>query len=273
LNALRILLPVLALTVTMGCGRRADKTALVQPDAYKSYVRANQALISQPPRTDDAIALLESMLKDDPGNAMNHYGLAACFARQGNWDKVQQYLDSGNAAPRCRHYIWEGPYRPTPLYAAIRSSTDLMKQGGAAMDPNRAAAMFESVRGAGAKLMESGEPHETLGFLVGLSLWLRGQKWAEVSYRRAGRASEADEARRLFDAVTTWGKDAKSRLKALQPRILAASMKYFAQQQAVAYIDGKEPETADIPRLQALRRETEDIEGSVLSEVLPRMPR
>lgn len=262
-----------ALIVGWGCGR-SDPGALsvVNHKAYKAYVSAATDLTAQPPRVDSAVKAIEDLKKQDPDNAMNHYALACCYAKQGDWDRVQKALDEGNAAKRCIHYVWQGPFHPFPMYAQIRAFTNDAKSASGQLGPEKSAKLFDTVREMGTKMFTA-EPRDTIAVLVGMSLRLRGDRWAETAYRRMGNSAKADEAARRFEEDTTWGKAAKARLDALAPQIGAAAEKEFTRQEIADYLNGKEPLPQDVGKLEALDRDTDKIERPVVEEVLKTVPK
>ena len=58
----------------------------------------------------DAAEFLDSFRAGEPGNALNHYLLAAAYARRGGWAAATAAMQDGNRAPHCLNYADPLPF-------------------------------------------------------------------------------------------------------------------------------------------------------------------
>lgn len=266
-------LAITMLVLSTGCAHKPNASLpVVSPNAYRAYTSACRDLIAQPPNAESAITTLEPLTRQDADNAMNHYALACCYAKQGDWDRVQQSLDSGNASKRCVHYVWEGPLRPLPMYMRFRQLAQDCKQAGDTIGSDKAVGLYESIRDMGARILRSAEPRATLSVAMGINLRSHGNLYAAAVYRSVGRSTEADRAEQAANADNSWMKSVSGQLQELDSQLVPLTLRTLTREEAIAYLDGKEPEPRDIQKLEALDREAGSTIGLVIDQLVRTAP-
>jgi hypothetical protein len=206
---------ILCLLPTAGCHRggvaAADRSRAVNPAFAAVYVEACRDLTERSLNSDQAIRRLKPLRKQDPGNGMTPFLLAAAYARKQDWVSVTRELRAGNLAPRCILYLKStGPFE---LYAVYCSRLRQLARDGAAAAPGlgvaRGAVLLQSLRKM-AKKVAAAEPQGLIPLVTGAAIRNIVDKPLVALYEKAGRTAEAARARRLREADSQWMQKART---------------------------------------------------------------
>jgi hypothetical protein len=199
-----------------GCHRgglsAADRSRAVNPVFAAAYVEVcTRDLTERRLNPDHAIKTLSPLRKQDPGNAMTSFLLAAAYARKQNWASVARELQAGNKAPSCVQYLKStGPFE---LTAACFPRLRQLARDGAAAAPGlgvaRGAALLQSLRKM-AKKVAASEPQGLVPMVSGAAIRAIVDKPLVALYEKAGRTAEAAHARRVQEADSQWSQKARS---------------------------------------------------------------
>lgn len=187
----------------------ADRSQAVNPAFATAYYAACADLAERRLNPDRAIKTLSPLRKQDPGNAMTPFVLAAAYARKQDWTSVMRELRAGNRAPQCIQYLKStGPFEFDALYM---SRVRQLARDGAAAAPGlgvaRGSALLQSLRKM-AKRVAASEPRGLAALATGAAIRSIVDKPLVALYEQAGRTAEAAHARKVRETDSQWMKSA-----------------------------------------------------------------
>jgi hypothetical protein len=206
---------IFGLLPAAGCHRggvaAADRSRAVNPAFATAYVQACRNLTELNLNPDQAIRTLNPLRKQDTGNAMTPFLLAAAYARKQDWANVTRELGAGNKAPLCVQYLKStGPFE---LNAAYFLTLNQLARDAAAAAPGlgvaRGAALLQSLRKM-AKKVAASEPQGLIPVVSGTKIRIIVDKPLVALYEKAGRTAEAQHARTVQEADKQWKQQAQS---------------------------------------------------------------
>jgi hypothetical protein len=260
------------LVLLAGCSRNAPPPA-VNSEMARSYETASKALTPNQQNTDEAVKTLAGARSKDPDNAMTAYLFAAALAKRKDWEGVSREIKAGNQAPHSVYYVDDSPFRVMRGLSTIRDLTRAVAAAAPALGVDKGADLLREVRAMGKKIAGT-EPAGVVPVTGGGVVRQVADKALVSLYEKAGRASDADLARRLLSADKAWLDQVLAGAKAIEAKTDPSTLirKHFTQEEWREYDNSRKVTPPVKAKLDAIKAEIDAIERPFAQKHLKSMP-
>ena len=239
--------------------------------------RKSSALLKADAAPDKAIGSFTELGKQDQGNALNSYYLAAAYAKKGAWTDVTRALEAGNDAPYCVVYQREDAMLDiAPNLSALRDLTRDCAAAAQTMSGDRGETLLLDARKMGTRIAGA-EPKMLINVLVGVALHSIADRNLAQLYSGKGRTKDAEAAQQRMDTERAWAQSPETKAVVGGSVDTGQNDSLFAKygltaKEVTAAMAGKSQPAATKKKLKALNVELLAREKTHAEELLKTMP-
>jgi hypothetical protein len=256
-------------------GYSSGQNDAVDATMAEAYKKAYEPLLAKP---DQAVATLAGLKKQDWGNALPSYLLAAAYARKGDWPGCLKQLREGNAAPRCVYYVTEeGLLRRFDGYTTLRRLAIDCAGAAPRLGLEKAPEILTEVERMG-KRVANGLPKDPATVMAGVSIRGIAQGALVDLYDSLQRRADSDRARARRAMLRQWSeRTAKTFAEAMDPKGILHPETLLRKhrltpQEVRDYMSGQKRSAKTKQKLMEMTREVEKLQQPLVEKALKEMP-
>jgi hypothetical protein len=269
---------IVSLTFLMGFQKGTPSPSYINPNLEKKYNTFADQIKTKPAQ---AISAIKARRKQQPGNAIDAYLLAAAYAKSGDWDNVSKEIKVGNTAPTCIHYVRSDSLnRVFKPFVSIRQMARDCSAAAPTLGFEKGLALLNDARQMATKIIYS-EPRIFTVALVGIAVRSVVNRGFTNFYRDRNLLSKAKEARQVEAIDKEWFQKAKAELQPLldenklfdlllEVGLTSAEIRYYTSETSER---GRPLSKYGRRKIEALSRMLEARERKNLDRILTTLPK